>query len=97
MIVRLVKLTIQPDKIHDFKKLFVSVEDSIRSFHGCQSLQLLNDVNNPDVFFTYSVWSSENELNDYRFSPFFKNTWGKTRQYFSLPAEAWSLDGASKE
>jgi autoinducer 2-degrading protein len=92
MIVRLVKLTFQSSRVSEFLPLFESVKGKIQQFEGCSQLQLLRDVNNENIFFTYSVWESGEALELYRISPLFRDTWEKTKALFSAPAEAWSLD-----
>jgi heme-degrading monooxygenase HmoA len=43
------------------------------------------------VYFTISQWESEEALNNYRHSEFFKQTWVKTKALFQERAEAYSL------
>ena len=92
MIVRLVKMTFQSSRVPEFLSLFETVKDKIRSFKGCNCLELYRDVNNANVVFTYSIWESGEALELYRISPLFQQTWTKTKLLFELPAEAWSLD-----
>ena len=82
----------QVDKIQDFEKLFNERKDTIRKFDGCNHLELWQDANERNIFFTYSIWDSEQHLNHYRFSEFFKDTWGKTKDLFCGPPEAWSVN-----
>ncbi|MCS6990345.1 MAG: antibiotic biosynthesis monooxygenase [Chitinophagales bacterium] len=91
VIVRLVKLTLQPDKIDDFMQLFHEVRNTIAAFDGCHRVELLQDTERPFVFFTYSIWENEHYLNQYRFSEFFKQTWARTKPLFAQKAEAWSV------
>ncbi|MEO8210796.1 MAG: antibiotic biosynthesis monooxygenase, partial [bacterium] len=66
MITRLVKLTLIPSKVSVFVDLFKSFEPGINGFKGCRRLKLYNDVNKSHIFFTYSEWDSETDLNNYR-------------------------------
>lgn len=91
MIVRLVKLTLQSDNVHAFMELFHEVRDTIAGFDGCHRVELLQDLEQPYVFFTYSIWENEHYLNQYRFSEFFKRTWLRTKPLFAAKAEAWSV------
>ncbi|HSH65017.1 MAG TPA: antibiotic biosynthesis monooxygenase family protein [Bacteroidia bacterium] len=91
MIIRIVKLTILPDKTADFIILFKESRPFILDFEGCSYVELLKDSQKTNLFFTYSCWDSENHLNDYRHSEFFKNTWSRTKILFEEKAEAWSL------
>jgi len=91
MIIRIVKMTFQPDKVSDFIVLFETRRKTIRDFAGCEQLELWQDNAQDNIFFTYSIWNSEADLNHYRFSDFFKDTWSKTKPMFAAKAEAWSL------
>jgi quinol monooxygenase YgiN len=91
MITRIVKLTLQPDKIENFLQIFAEVKDTIADFDGCHHVELLQDIHSPHIFFTYSIWEDEHFLNHYRFSEFFKQTWERSKMLFSKKAEAWSV------
>ncbi len=91
MIVRIVRMEFMPEKVKDFMDLFTATRSKIASFEGCTGLQLLNDTQTTNVFFTYSNWESEKHLDNYRNSELFKQTWTKTKAMFSNKPQAWSL------
>jgi autoinducer 2-degrading protein len=80
-----------PEKVNDFLELFKATRSKINSFQGCKGVTLMNDIQSANVFFTYSIWESEKELENYRNSELFKQTWSKTKAMFSNKAQAWSL------
>lgn len=90
--IRIVKMTFQPDRTDDFMGLFNQIKSTIASFDGCDGVQLLRDKNSPNIFFTYSIWRDEDALEAYRESDFFADTWIRTRMMFSEKARAWSVD-----
>ncbi|GAA0871973.1 antibiotic biosynthesis monooxygenase [Gangjinia marincola] len=92
MLVRIVKMTFQKDKINNFEALFDEVKHKIRNSPGCRLLELYQDQNNPQVFFTYSYWVAEEDLENYRHSPLFNEVWTKTKAMFAGKPEAWSVD-----
>ena len=92
MLVRIVHMKFKEEKIDDFLENFDSIQSKIRSFKGCQKLELYQDQKDPTRFFTYSYWESETDLNTYRSSPMFEEVWKKTKLMFSERAQAWSLD-----
>ncbi|RMG79768.1 MAG: antibiotic biosynthesis monooxygenase [Bacteroidetes bacterium] len=91
MIIRIVKMTFATDKTDEFLQVFDTSKNKIRNFKGCLHLELLQDIHHPNVFFTYSWWESETDLNNYRHSELFKTTWSKTKVLFADKPEAWSL------
>lgn len=91
MIIRIVKMNFKPDAVTDFLKIFVASKQYIRNMEGCTHLELLNDISSPTIFFTYSHWQTENDLNNYRNSELFEGVWGKTKILFATKAEAWSV------
>ena len=96
MIKRLVKLTFQQHKIDTFKDIFETSKHQIRAMSGCLHLELLQDVAQPNVFFTRSHWDTEGSLNAYRHSELFKTTWAKTKILFADKPEAWSTHVVSE-
>jgi len=91
MLTRIVQMTFEPENIPSFEQIFRESSEQIRAFPGCLRLELLQDLSNPVVFFTYSIWESEAHLEAYRNSEFFRQVWAKTRQLFARKARAWSL------
>lgn len=91
MIIRIVQMTFRPDCIKDFTGLFEARKETIRNFRGCTHLELWQDGTHKNIFFTYSIWQSQADLDHYRFSDFFKDTWGKTKALFTEKPQAWSV------
>jgi quinol monooxygenase YgiN len=92
MIVRIVQMTFDPQKTNNFLELFEERKQTIRNFEGCTHLELWQDAHMSNIFFTYSMWESEDNLNHYRFSEFFKDTWGRTKALFIAKPQAWSVN-----
>ncbi|WP_053978024.1 putative quinol monooxygenase [Mangrovimonas xylaniphaga] len=92
MFVRIVKMSFQPEKIDTFLSNFEANKTKIRAFEGCQFLELYRDKTNPNIFFTYSYWKTENDLENYRHSELFKGVWANTKPLFNAKPEAWSVD-----
>ena len=90
--IRIVKMTFETDKVAEFLANFEAVKHQIRNFEGVDKLELLSDKNNPNIYFTYSFWQSEQHLENYRNSDLFKGVWAKTKPLFAAKAEAWSVD-----
>ena len=92
MFVRIVKLSFAEENIEQFLANFETVKQKIRDFEGCQFLELYRDKENTDIFFTYSYWTTEDDLNKYRHSDLFKGIWAETKPMFNAKPEAWSVD-----
>lgn len=92
MFVRIVKMRFQEDKIETFLENFNQVKNQIRNFEGNRLLELYQDKNDPRIFFTYSYWDFESDLEKYRQSDLFKGVWKFTKTLFSDKPEAWSVD-----
>lgn len=92
MFVRIVKMSFNEIDINTFLENFDANKHKIRAFKGCQFLELYRDKNDTNVFFTYSYWNSETDLETYRQSDLFKNVWSKTKPLFNTKPEAWSVD-----
>ena len=92
MLVRIVKLCINPKDCKTFLANFEQQKSSIRGFEGCQFLELYQDNNYENIFFTYSYWDDETALNNYRNSELFKGIWAVTKPMFVSKPEAWSVN-----
>jgi heme-degrading monooxygenase HmoA len=92
MFVRIVKMSLHSKYIKEFKEMFEEKKQLIRNSNGCNLLELYQDKNTPELFFTYSYWDTENDLENYRNSKLFKETWKQTKGYFNNKPEAWSVD-----
>ena len=94
MILRIVRMVFQPDRLDAFRETFAQYEDAIRSQDGCTQLILMQDAHRPEVFFTYSKWESLEKLEAYRHSQTFGEVWPKTKALFAEAPQAWSLKEA---
>lgn len=91
MIVRIVRMTFRPEEVASFLNIFEESKRYIRSFEGCRHLELHRDPQNEAVYYTYSHWNSENDLNNYRDSELFGRTWKATKALFADKPMAFSL------
>jgi (4S)-4-hydroxy-5-phosphonooxypentane-2,3-dione isomerase len=92
MFTRIVKMEFQENKVAQFLTNFETAKHKIRTFKGCMHLELWRDKNQPTIFFTYSKWEKESDLENYRNSELFKGVWATTKPTFANKASAWSLD-----
>ncbi|KAF9657649.1 MULTISPECIES: putative quinol monooxygenase [Tenacibaculum] len=92
MFVRIVKMSFKPEKIKEFLNNFNSKKEFIRNSPGCRLLELYRDKTNPNIFFTYSYWNTEQDLENYRNSDLFKGIWAQTKILFNDKPLAWSVD-----
>ena len=83
MLVRIVRMTFQDDKLPDFHAIFDRSKYHIRAFPGNRHLELLSDPDNPNVRMTYSLWDSADALDAYRQSELFRTTWAATKVLFA--------------
>ncbi|MEO1411163.1 MAG: antibiotic biosynthesis monooxygenase family protein [Bacteroidota bacterium] len=91
MIKRIVKMTFQAEAVETFLRLFAERQAAIRAFPGCEHLELWRDQNDPHRFFTYSFWQHPDDLETYRHSELFRDTWAQTKILFAAKPEAWSV------
>lgn len=76
-------MTFQQDKVDEFLEIFDKSKEKIRARNGCEHLELLQDLHQPNVYTTYSYWQSESNLNEYRESELFGGVWRTTKALFS--------------
>ncbi|RLD27718.1 MAG: antibiotic biosynthesis monooxygenase [Bacteroidetes bacterium] len=94
MFIRIVKMKFKPELIPAFLENFEKNKEKIRGFEGCEHLQLLHDIDDPTIYFTYSFWHAQENLEQYRKSDLFKGVWSYTKTLFDAKPEAWSVEQA---
>jgi len=92
MFVRIVKLSFHLENIPAFLENFELMKEKIRNAPGNRLLELYQDKQNPELFFTYSYWETEADLENYRDSELFYEVWQFTKKLFNDKPEAWSAD-----
>ena len=92
MFVRIVKMSFDENNVVRFIEHFNENKLDIRNFKGCRFLELYRDRMHSNVFFTYSYWDTEDDLETYRHSDLFKEVWSKTKPLFNAKPQAWSVD-----
>ena len=96
MLVRIVRMTFQEDKLLNFHAIFDQSKHHIRAFPGNHYLELLSDPDNPAVRITYSLWNSADDLDAYRQSELFRTTWAATKVLFAEKPIAFSGEPLEK-
>ena len=92
MFIRIVKMSFAEENIPAFLENFEIIKDKIRNAPGNRLLELYQDKNNKCIFFTYSYWETEEDLENYRKSELFNEVWAFTKKLFNGKSEAWSVD-----
>lgn len=92
MFTRIVKMEFEAENVSSFLANFDLIKSRIRSFPGCLFLELYSDKNDDAIYFTYSRWENESDLENYRTSNLFKELWATTKPLFRSKAQAWSVD-----
>jgi (4S)-4-hydroxy-5-phosphonooxypentane-2,3-dione isomerase len=92
MLVRIVKMSFHEENISAFIENFEIMKEKIRNSEGNRFLELYQDQNNKSIFFTYSYWETEQDLENYRNSELFDEVWRFTKKLFNGKPEAWSVD-----
>jgi len=92
MVKRIVRMHFYPEQTGMFEKIFDASKDKIMASKGCIGLELYTDLSQPEIYYTWSTWQTEEDLQLYRNSELFKNTWKKTKILFKEKAVAWTLN-----
>ncbi len=92
MLIRIVKLHFQQDKIEDFLTFFDEIKYRVNDFEGCLGMKLLRDVEKPSIVLTYSMWNTPEDLERYRTSETFGEIWPSIKPWFAEKPEAWSVE-----
>ena len=92
MIVRWVHMHFRPEEVDRFIGVFDQSREAIRTSPGCLSLRLLQDPTDPSSIQTLSTWEKAEDLERYRQSRLFEDTWAKTKVLFDQKPRAYSYE-----
>ncbi|SHJ04138.1 Quinol monooxygenase YgiN [Hymenobacter daecheongensis DSM 21074] len=95
MLIRIVRMTFQPERTAEFLRIFQDSDALIRQMPGCLRLELWQDADQPNIYCTHSHWASAEALNAYRRSALFGQVWPATKALFAVPAQAFSVHQVS--
>lgn len=85
-------MSFHPENIDQFLSNFERKKEFIRNSPGCRLLELYRGKQDENIFFTYSYWEKEEDLENYRNSTLFKEVWAETKVLFNDKPLAWSVD-----
>jgi heme-degrading monooxygenase HmoA len=85
-------MSFHQEHIPAFLENFEIMKSKIRNATGNRLLELYQDKENSSIFFTYSYWETEADLENYRQSELFYDVWAFTKKLFNDKPEAWSVD-----
>lgn len=91
MLLRIVRLPLQPEGVAGFLALFEASRARIQQQPGCQHLALWQDAAAPHTYCTLSHWVDAAALDAYRRSALFGEVWPATKRLLAAPATAFSL------
>ncbi|MFK8038365.1 MAG: putative quinol monooxygenase [Crocinitomicaceae bacterium] len=91
-ITRIVKMTFKPEHSAEFEAYFLTIKSKVAGQPGCNGVKLLKEKGETGVFFTYSQWDSEDDLNNYRRTEIFGQIWPTVKNWFAKKAEAWTVN-----
>lgn len=87
---RIVKMTFKPEHALDFESFFEEIKEQVGNQPGCLGVKLLRDEAHSGIYFTYSNWMSQEDLDAYRKTELFNVVWPKVKAWFADKPEAWS-------
>jgi quinol monooxygenase YgiN len=90
-ITRIVRLVFEPQHVATFVDIYRSSYQLIRYSQGCNHLHLMRDHDNENIYYTYSKWNSHEDLEEYRKSELFSQTWARTKVLFADKPQAFSI------
>jgi heme-degrading monooxygenase HmoA len=79
-------------EVENFDEMFIAIQPQIEDMPGCKRVMLLKSKSSPELRTTLSLWSEEEDLNNYRKSELFGVIWPKTKAKFNNEPIAWSVD-----
>ena len=97
MITRIVRLTVKDDASKEaFRNIYQRRNPFKNGVKGCKAVNIMRDVMHKNIYYTVSQWDSVDDLEAYRKSDYFKETWPMVKAQLSQRAEAFSMTEIEK-
>lgn len=92
MIKRIVRLTLKDNTSKAaFEEIYNRRNPHKNGVQGCHDVKVMKDVNEENIYYTVSTWESNDDLEAYRHSDYFKETWPMVKAHLATRAKAFSL------
>lgn len=85
-------MTVKEQYIDSFRKRVPVISNEVRRVSGCMHNDIFRDRNNDNIFYSYTIWSSEEDIERYLKSMYYKEIWGDIWDYFKKEPMAWKID-----
>lgn len=92
MIKRIVRMKFKPESVTEVLAVLETKVTSIRAREGCHFLEILQDIDDPTILFSYSYWTSQVHLDNYRASNLFGEVWPFLKRNFEEAPQANSVN-----
>lgn len=83
---------IKTKDIVKFRDTFTNYQSQIKDFKGCMQHDIFCDKEKEEIYYSYTIWDSEKNLNKYRKSTLLKEINTNIIQYCSKDPQAWTID-----
>lgn len=93
MITRIVRLTLKDESSqNDFRALYASRNPMNRGVSGCLEVKIMKDINENNVYYTVSKWTTNEALENYRSSAYFKETWPMVKSTLASKTKVFTME-----
>lgn len=75
-----------------FAKIYANRNPFTKKVKGCLEVKVMKDADHDDVIYTVSLWEAKEDLEAYRNSNYFAETWPMVKKQLAKRAEAFSLE-----
>jgi len=92
MIKRIVRLTVRDEaSMEAFRNIYAERNPFKNGVQGCMSVKIMKDVTEENIYYIVSHWDRPEDLEAYRQSDYFKETWPMVKAQLATRAEAFSM------
>jgi hypothetical protein len=92
MILRVVKMVVDQNKIDIFNNFMSNLSTEKEGMDGCVHHDFFSNKQFRNVFYSYTIWESEKYLNKYRKSMLFKEVTTTLRSLCLSEPAAWTVE-----
>lgn len=96
MILRIVKMEVDPQKLEIFELFMKNLSEEKAKLDGCVHHDFFCDKNYVNLFYSYTIWENLTYLKKYKKTPLFKEVVKTLKMLCSTEPSAWTVENLIK-
>jgi quinol monooxygenase YgiN len=92
MILRVVKMKVEKNKVESFERFMNNLHDEKLRLQGCLHFDYFHEKDNLYAYYSYTIWENEKFFKAYKKSDLFKEVVSTLKALCQVEPQAWTIE-----